>query len=50
MCPACLTTAASAVTGVTSVGGLTALVVKKFCAQTGAKHIDPKPEPKEKSS
>ena len=50
MCPVCLTTAALAATGVISAGGLTTLVVKKLCAQTGAKHIDPKPKPKEKSS
>ena len=50
MCPVCLTTAALAVAGMTSAGGLTTLVVKKLCARTGAKHIYPKPEPKEKSS
>jgi hypothetical protein len=43
MCPACLTTAALAVAGVTSAGGLTALVVKTLRATTGAKARDPAP-------
>lgn len=34
MCPACLTTAASAVAGVTSAGGLTTLGVKKLRTKT----------------
>ena len=50
MCPVCLTTAALAATGVISAGGLTTLVVKKLRVRIGAKHFDPKPEPKEKSS
>jgi hypothetical protein len=40
MCPACITTVALIVTGVTSTGGLTALVVKKRRSQTGANNID----------
>ena len=41
MCPACLTTAALAVAGVTSAGGLTTLVVKKLHARTSAKRSTP---------
>ena len=41
MCPACLTTAALAFTGVTSAGGLTALVLKKIRAPNSSKSIDP---------
>lgn len=33
MCPACLTTAALAIAGVTSAGGLTTLVVQKVRAR-----------------
>jgi hypothetical protein len=40
MCPACITTVALIVAGVTSTGGLTALVVKKRRAKTGANNID----------
>ena len=40
MCPVCLTTAALAVSGVTSAGGLTALVVNKLRAKTPAKGPD----------
>jgi hypothetical protein len=36
MCPACITTVALIVAGVTSTGGLTALVVKKRRPKTGA--------------
>lgn len=36
MCPACLTTAALMLAGATSAGGLTAPVVKKLRAKTGA--------------
>jgi hypothetical protein len=39
MCPACIASAAWAVAGVTSTGGLTALVVKKLRAKSGAKKI-----------
>jgi hypothetical protein len=46
MCPACLTTAALAVAGVTSAGGLTALVVKTLHAKAGAKPGDPAPTAK----
>jgi hypothetical protein len=41
MCPACLTTAALAVAGVTSAGGLTTLVVKKLRARTGTQRSNP---------
>jgi hypothetical protein len=41
MCPVCLTTAALVVAGATSVGGLTALGVKKLRAKTGAKSSNP---------
>jgi len=41
MCPACLTTVALMVAGVTSAGGLTALAVKKLRAKTDAKNINP---------
>ena len=44
MCPACLTTAALAVASATSTGGLTALVVKKLRARTGAKRNNPTTE------
>ena len=40
MFPACITTVALIVAGVTSTGGLTALVVKKRRAKTGADNID----------
>ena len=40
MCPACIITVALIVAGVTSTGGLTALVVKKRRAKTGANNID----------
>ena len=40
MCPMYLTTAAPAVAGVTSAGGLTTLV-KKLRARTGAKRSNP---------
>ena len=40
MCPACITTVALIVAGATSTGGLTALVVKKRRAKTGANNID----------
>ncbi len=40
MCPVCLATAALIASGATSVGGLTALVVKKLHANTGANKID----------
>jgi hypothetical protein len=40
MCPACITTVALIVAGVTSTGGLTTLVVKKRRAKTGANNID----------
>ncbi|MGH7493342.1 MAG: hypothetical protein ACREOO_13255 [bacterium] len=46
MCPACITTAALIVAGATSTGGLTALVVKKLRAKTGAKSIDTKTQTK----
>jgi hypothetical protein len=41
MCPACIATAAWAVAGVTSTGGLAVLVMKKLRARTGAKNITP---------
>jgi hypothetical protein len=41
MCPACIATAALVVAGATSAGGMTALVVEKLRAKTGAKKIDP---------
>jgi len=40
MCRACIITVALIVAGVTSTGGLTALVVKKRRAKTGANNID----------
>ena len=39
MCPACITTVALMVAGATSTGGLTALVVKRLRAKTGAKNV-----------
>ncbi len=41
MCPVCLTTAGLAVTGATSAGGLTTLLVKRLRARTGANKINP---------
>lgn len=35
MCPACLAMAATVVIGATSVGGLTAVVVRKFGGRSG---------------
>ena len=46
MCPACITTVALIVAGVTSTGDLTALVVKKRRAKTGAHNIDAARQPK----
>jgi len=46
MCPACLTTATLLVAGATSTGGLTALVVKKLRAKTGANSTNPTTESK----
>ena len=43
MCPACMTTAALAVAGVTSAGGLTTLVTKMLCANNGNKNYPEKP-------
>ncbi len=40
MCPACIATLALVYAGVFSMGGLTALVVNKLHAKTGAKRID----------
>jgi hypothetical protein len=40
MCPVCIATVAQIVAGATSTGGLTALVVSKLRAKTGAKGID----------
>jgi hypothetical protein len=40
MCPACLTTTALAVAGVTSAGGLTTLAVAKLRARNAAKRGD----------
>jgi hypothetical protein len=40
MCPACLTTTALAVTGVTSAGGLSTLAVTKLRARNAAKRGD----------
>lgn len=39
MCPACIATAALAIAGATSTGGLIALAVKKLPATPGAKSI-----------
>jgi len=50
MCPACMASAAWVVAGITSAGGLSALVVKKLRAKTSAKKIRALPNPKEKSS
>jgi len=41
MCPAFTTTTALIVAGATSTGGVTALVVKKLRAKTGAKIVEP---------
>ena len=41
MCPACLTTAALVIAGVTSAGGLTTLVVKKVRAKNDTWTINP---------
>ena len=41
MCPACLTTVALAAASAGSAGGLTAFVVKKLRARTGAKPTPP---------
>ena len=46
MCPACLTTVALMVTGASSTGGLTALVVKKLRTKSGAKSTNPANESK----
>jgi hypothetical protein len=40
MCPACIITVALTIASTTSTGGVTALVVKKLRAKTGAKSID----------
>jgi len=45
MCPACLTTGAL-VLGAISTGGLTALIVKKLRAKTGANSTHPTTESK----
>jgi len=45
MCPACLTTAALAAAGATSVGGLAAFALKKLRARSGAQ--PPAAQPKE---
>jgi hypothetical protein len=47
MCPACLATAALAVAGVTSTGGLAALAVRKRRARSGAKRSNPETGTKE---
>ncbi len=47
MCPACFTTAAMDLAGVTSAGGLMALVLNSLRAQDGTKCIDPRPESEE---
>jgi len=39
MCPACIATVALMVAGATSTGGLTAFVVKRLRAKTGAKNV-----------
>jgi hypothetical protein len=41
MCPACITSMVLVVAGGTSAGGLTAVVMKKLRANTGAKSNDP---------
>ncbi len=41
MCPACMATVALMVAGATSAGGVTALVMKKIHAKTGAKNAGP---------
>ncbi len=43
MCPACITTIAPMVAGVTSTGGLAALVARKLRATSGAKGRRPAP-------
>ncbi len=44
MCPACFTTAAMALAGVTSAGGLMALLVNSVRAKDSAKRIYPQPQ------
>jgi hypothetical protein len=39
VCPACITSMALVVADATSTGGLTAIVLKKIRAKTGAKNI-----------
>jgi hypothetical protein len=50
MCPACIASTAWAVAGITSTGGLTALVVKKLRTKSGPKKKPPQSQLKEKSS
>jgi hypothetical protein len=40
MCPVCIATVAQMVAGATSTGGLTALVMNRLRARTGAKNIN----------
>jgi hypothetical protein len=50
MCPACIASAAWAVAGVTSTGGLTVLVAAKLRTKSGARKMSTQPKSKEKSS
>jgi hypothetical protein len=47
MCPACITTAALIASLASTTGGLTALVVKKFCAKNIANQIPTQTKSKE---
>jgi hypothetical protein len=49
MCPACMTTLALAVGGVTSAGGVTALLVRRFHPKRKADHAPRNTPPKEKT-
>jgi hypothetical protein len=50
MCPACIASAAWAVAGATSTGGLAALIAIKLRGKTGAMKTLKHSKPKEKSS
>jgi hypothetical protein len=47
MCPVCLATAALIAGSAISAGGLSALVIKKFCAKNGAQATSTQAEAKE---
>jgi hypothetical protein len=45
MCPACLTTVALIAAGASSMGGLTALVMRTLRGKSGAENAIPQPKP-----